>query len=113
LVTIDAMGCQTKIAQTIIDRGADYLLTLKDNQRSLADEVETFFQAPAERGDPPFETIDADHGRIETRRHPCRPRQGQPQGQAKSRSLEPALPPGSHHKNRSVTFKRFSCAMRA
>jgi predicted transposase YbfD/YdcC len=31
----------------------------------------------------------------------------QPQGQAQSRSLEPALPPGSHHKNRSVTFKRF------
>jgi len=69
LVTIDAMGCQTKIAQTIIDRGADYLLALKDNQRSLADEVAMFFEAPAERCGEPFETVDADHGRIETRRH--------------------------------------------
>jgi len=40
LVTIDAMGCQTGIARTIIDRSADYLLALKDNQRSLADEAE-------------------------------------------------------------------------
>jgi predicted transposase YbfD/YdcC len=31
LVTIDAMGCQTRIAQTILDRGADYFLALKDN----------------------------------------------------------------------------------
>jgi hypothetical protein len=35
LVTIDAMGCQTKIAATILDRGADYLLAVKDNQPSL------------------------------------------------------------------------------
>ncbi len=63
------MGCQTKIAQAVIDRGADYLLALKDNQRSLADEVETFFETPTERRGEAFETIDADHGRIETRRH--------------------------------------------
>jgi len=69
LVTIDAMGCQTGIARTIIDRSADYLLALKDNQRSLADEAEMFFAAPAERCGEPFETIDAGHGRLETRRH--------------------------------------------
>ncbi len=69
LVTIDAMGCQTKIAQTILDRGADYLLALKDNQRSLADDVEMFFQTPGQSCGDAFETIDADHGRIETRRH--------------------------------------------
>jgi predicted transposase YbfD/YdcC len=69
LVTIDAMGCQTKIAQAVIDRGADYLLALKDNQRSLADEVAMFFETPTERCGTAFETIDADHGRIETRRH--------------------------------------------
>jgi len=67
LVTIDAMGCQTKIAQTILDRGADHLLALKDNQPSLADEVALFFQTPDVA--PVFETIDADHGRIETRSH--------------------------------------------
>ena len=69
LVTIDAMGAQTKIAQTILSRGADYLLALKDNQRSIADEVALFFGAPQQRALRPFETIDADHGRIETRRH--------------------------------------------
>ncbi len=69
LVTIDAMGCQTKIAQTILDQGADYLLALKDNQRSLASEVEMLFQAPEQSCGEAFETIDADHGRVETRRH--------------------------------------------
>lgn len=69
LVTIDAMGCQTRIAQTILDRGADYLLALKDNQPSLAGEVALFFQTPAAGAADSFETIDADHGRIETRRH--------------------------------------------
>lgn len=69
LVTIDAMGTQTKIAETILARGADYLLALKDNQRSLAQEVALFFEAPEQRGLAPFETTDADHGRIETRRH--------------------------------------------
>jgi predicted transposase YbfD/YdcC len=69
LVTIDAMGAQTKIAQTILSRGADYLLALKDNQRSLADEVALFFDPAGQRALHSFETVDADHGRIETRRH--------------------------------------------
>ena len=69
LVTIDAMGCQTRIAQAILDRGADYLLALKDNQPNLANEVALFFAAPDRATDAPFETVDADHGRIETRRH--------------------------------------------
>ena len=67
LVTIDAIGTQTKIAETILARGADYLLALKDNQRSLAEEVALFFDAPEQRSQAPFETTDADHGRIETR----------------------------------------------
>ena len=64
LVTIDAMGCQTKIAQAIPERGADYLLALKDNQPSLIFETPAAGTAPAA-----FKTVDADHGRIETRRH--------------------------------------------
>jgi predicted transposase YbfD/YdcC len=35
LVTIDAMGCQKKIAETIIEQEADYLLAVKDNQPKL------------------------------------------------------------------------------
>ena len=36
LITIDAMGCQKKIAQQIIDQGGDYVLALKGNQGKLA-----------------------------------------------------------------------------
>jgi predicted transposase YbfD/YdcC len=43
LVTIDAMETQTEIAQTIIDRGGDYLLSLKQNRPATYTEVETFF----------------------------------------------------------------------
>ena len=35
IVTIDAMGCQTEIASTVIDQGADYVLALKKNQPQL------------------------------------------------------------------------------
>ena len=69
LVIIDAMGTQTKIAAAILARGADYLLALKDNQRRLAGEVALFFDRPEAQALPVFETTDADHGRLETRRH--------------------------------------------
>jgi hypothetical protein len=42
VVTIDAAGCQRKIAQTIIDKKADYILALKGNQGTLRDDVELF-----------------------------------------------------------------------
>jgi len=73
IVTIDAMGCQTHIAETIIKEGGDYILALKGNQGTLSKDVELFFQDAIERKfkDIPFdsfETIDGDHGRIETRK---------------------------------------------
>jgi predicted transposase YbfD/YdcC len=40
LVTIDAMGCQKTIAQKIVDQGADYILTVKDNQEHLLDDIQ-------------------------------------------------------------------------
>ena len=43
IVTIDAMGCQTAIAQTIRDRGADYILRVKDNQSKLKQDIEDWF----------------------------------------------------------------------
>jgi hypothetical protein len=43
IVTIDAMGCQRVIAQTIVEQGADYVLALKGNQPTLAQAVEQFF----------------------------------------------------------------------
>lgn len=78
VVTIDAMGCQSAIAKDLSERGADYVLTLKENQRSTYVDVEQRF-AYAERKDfgtdyrgKPFmhdthRTVDGDHGRVETR----------------------------------------------
>jgi predicted transposase YbfD/YdcC len=69
LVTIDATDCQSKIAATILDRGADYLLAVKDNQPALHDDIKRYIDdAPAEELQT-FQTTDADHGRIEVRRH--------------------------------------------
>ena len=72
VVTIDAMGCQRAIAQKIVDKKADYILALKGNQGALRKDVELFV---AEQNARDFkdtsvsraETIDGDHGRIETR----------------------------------------------
>jgi predicted transposase YbfD/YdcC len=43
LVTIDAMGCQVEIAQTIVDAKADFVLAVKGNQPTLLDGLEWFF----------------------------------------------------------------------
>jgi predicted transposase YbfD/YdcC len=72
IVSIDAMGCQTEIADKIVYKSADYVLALKGNQGSLANEVENYFNQ-AEAID--FEYIECDaigskeagHGRIEKR----------------------------------------------
>lgn len=68
LVTGDAIHAQTETAQTVRDRGGDYLFALKANRPAMLAEVAAFF------ADPPgpletFTTTDADHGRVETRRH--------------------------------------------
>lgn len=72
IVTIDAMGTQANIAQAIRDRGADYLLAVKDNQPTLADSLRDFFAqfeaAPEKTPHSAVETIEKDHGRLETRR---------------------------------------------
>jgi predicted transposase YbfD/YdcC len=72
IVTIDAMGCQRDIAQKILDKKADYLLALKGNQGSLREDVEVFAAEQKATGFKDtkisrHETVDGDHGRIETR----------------------------------------------
>ena len=67
VVAIDAIGCQRKIAQDIVDRNADYVLALKGNQGSLHDDVRRFLDDP----ETPLATaheVDKGHGRIETRK---------------------------------------------
>jgi predicted transposase YbfD/YdcC len=70
LVTIDAMGTKKEIAQTIIDGGVDYVLALKENWPATYAEVDRVFtDLPPHLVVERCETIDGDHGRIETRRH--------------------------------------------
>ncbi len=73
IVTIDAMGCQTAIAEKIVDAEADYILGVKDNQPKLLAEVsETFDQRLAGNRRPPdvsfIEAKNKGHGRREVRR---------------------------------------------
>jgi predicted transposase YbfD/YdcC len=85
IVTIDAMGCQKKIAQEIIESDADYVLALKGNQETVHQEVKTFLDqtvAQKQAELPPgvkrpkaaanlafLETVEKDHGRLEIRRY--------------------------------------------
>jgi len=72
IVTIDAMGTQPNIAQAIRHRGAEYILSLKDNQPTLANSVQDFFaafQAASDKTPHRFdEVVEKDHGRLEVRR---------------------------------------------
>lgn len=73
IVTIDAIGCQTEIAQKILDRGGDYLLAVKGNQEKLAEAMREFFADGTASGFgklpvSEFSTVEKDHGRIETRK---------------------------------------------
>ena len=72
VVTIDAMGCQRNIAAKIVAKKADYVLALKGNQGSLREDVELFAAEQKANGFKDteisrHETVDGDHGRIETR----------------------------------------------
>ena len=72
IITIDAMGTQTAIAQQIIDGGGDYLLALKGNQETLHESAMAYIEEQAEND---FADCDArqhvtkekSHGRLETR----------------------------------------------
>ena len=72
IVTIDAMGCQRAIAQKIVARKAGHVLALKGNQGTLCEDVEVFVKEQKSRDfrDTTIsrhETVDGDHGRVETR----------------------------------------------
>jgi predicted transposase YbfD/YdcC len=74
VVTIDAMGCQKESAKTITEQGADYVLALKDNHPTLSEAVTLLLNDARDTGFADIahayhETVDGDHGRIETRRY--------------------------------------------
>ena len=85
IVTLDAMGCQKNIVREIVEADAEYVLALKGNQETVHREVKTFLDdALAQRQGPrlpgaklskeaaalaALETVEKDHGRLETRRY--------------------------------------------
>ena len=73
IVTIDAMGCQKEVASKILEERADYVLAVKRNQGRLHEDVHDIFDLARKSGfdslDHDYhETINAGHGRVETRR---------------------------------------------
>jgi predicted transposase YbfD/YdcC len=75
VVTIDAMGCQVEIARQIQAQGADYVLSLKENQPGLyrdCDDLFTWLRGAHPLDQPVAcgraDQVDGGHGRIETRR---------------------------------------------
>jgi predicted transposase YbfD/YdcC len=73
LVTIDAMGTQTDIAEQIVKQGGDYLLAIKGNHKTMLQDLDDLFAGCDEVGfvDVPHdraETVNKGHGRIEIRR---------------------------------------------
>ncbi len=72
IVTIDAMGCQTEVAQTIRAGDGDYVLALKKNQGRLHGDVEALFTEALAAPDTGLiqdthRDVTGDHGRIEIR----------------------------------------------
>ena len=67
IVTVDALNCQRDIARKIVGQGGDYALALKGNQGTLHADVSRFLDDPKAENILSHRTVDADHGRIETR----------------------------------------------
>jgi predicted transposase YbfD/YdcC len=72
IVTIDAMGCQKAIAQKIVDKKADYVLAIKENQKGLFEETKDLFEQAQKTNFKHVKTnyhstLDNEHGRIEKR----------------------------------------------
>jgi len=72
IVTLDALGTQKEIAQTIVDREADYVLALKENQGHLYEDVKATFEDAEQHHfqavpHDHHKTVTKDHGRLEIR----------------------------------------------
>lgn len=74
IVTLDAMGCQKAIVKKIVERGGDYVISLKGNQGHLHNDVKLFLETAQEKGfsgltHDYYETVEKGHGRVESRRY--------------------------------------------
>lgn len=64
IVTLDAIHCQTETVETIVDKGADYVLPVKENQPRLLEALQGLFDDPAE-----MRWVKCDYHRTENRGH--------------------------------------------
>lgn len=74
IVTLDAMGCQKAIVEKIVEKGGDYVISLKGNQGSLHDDIKLFLESEKKNdfkktSHDYFETTEKGHGRVETRKY--------------------------------------------
>ena len=72
IVTVDAIGTQTKIAETIVAGGGDYLLAVKENQGHLYEDIHCLFEVDVAHGieqaqHSHAQTVNKGHGRLEIR----------------------------------------------
>jgi predicted transposase YbfD/YdcC len=72
IVTIDAIGTQTEIVETIVAGGGDYLLAVKENQGHLFEDIQFLFEVDVAQGMKYAQyqyakSVNKGHGRIETR----------------------------------------------
>jgi predicted transposase YbfD/YdcC len=76
-ITTDALNCQKSIANNILHQGANYILAVKKNQKDLYTNIEKGFHyadnTTIDTGINHFESIDGEHGRIETRKYSVLP----------------------------------------
>ena len=69
IITIDAIGTQKAIAKKIVEKKADYVLSVKGNQETLLEDVELFFKDTPKGTETSFaSTTEKSHGRIEVRK---------------------------------------------
>jgi len=78
VITADAMHCQTKTAELIKERGADYVLQVKNNQKKLSDEIKAYFHkverdTPIELEGRFYSDVEGEHGRISEREYQLLP----------------------------------------
>lgn len=71
MVTIDAIGCQKEIVSAIVDKKADYVLAVKDNQPNLHEDIQAALSGVVDATDaePGYFTHERGHGRKETRQY--------------------------------------------
>jgi predicted transposase YbfD/YdcC len=72
IVTIDAIGTQTRIAETILEGGGDYLLAVKENQGKLYEDLQFIFEQDRQDNfeNAPYQhakMVNKGHGRLEIR----------------------------------------------